>query len=321
MLFDLDLMEVIDVARPRRRAAAAEGRQLRAGADVRRRQPARVHRDSATDVRPIEITQPEGPSFKVDGHAVSWQKWRLRVGYTPREGLVLHQVGYEDRGRLPPGDLPGVDVGDGRPLRRPGADAPIKNVFDEGEYGVGLLLNPLTLGCDCLGEIHYFDGTGQRPGRPAGQDPQRDLHARGGLRRRLEAHRLPDREGRGPPLAPTRDLLLRHRRQLRVRLLLVPLSRRHDPVRGEAHRRAVDRGDRGRARTRSYGDHRGARASTGRTTSTSSTSAWTCRSTASANSVYEVDAAAVPPGPDNPYGNAWVTKKTLLARESPRRSG
>jgi primary-amine oxidase len=34
------------------------------------------------------------------------------------------------------------------------------------------------------------------------------------------------------------------------------------------------------------------------------------------NSVYEVDAAALPPGDDNPYGNAWVTKKTLLARES-----
>ena len=34
------------------------------------------------------------------------------------------------------------------------------------------------------------------------------------------------------------------------------------------------------------------------------------------NSVYEVDAAALPPGPDNPYGNAWVTNKTLLARES-----
>jgi primary-amine oxidase len=37
------------------------------------------------------------------------------------------------------------------------------------------------------------------------------------------------------------------------------------------------------------------------------------------NSVYEVDAAALPPGPDNPYGNAWVTKKTLLARESEAR--
>ena len=27
-----------------------------------------------------------------------------------------------------------------------------------GEYGVGWLANPLELGCDCLGEIRYFDG-------------------------------------------------------------------------------------------------------------------------------------------------------------------
>ena len=54
------------------------------------------------DVKPISITQPEGPSFTVDGWSVSWQKWRLRVGFNPREGLVLHQVGYQDRGRLRP---------------------------------------------------------------------------------------------------------------------------------------------------------------------------------------------------------------------------
>ena len=45
-----------------------------------------------TDLKPIEIRQPEGPSFDVDGHEVRWQKWRLRVGFTPREGLVLHTV-------------------------------------------------------------------------------------------------------------------------------------------------------------------------------------------------------------------------------------
>jgi primary-amine oxidase len=54
------------------------------------------------DVRPIEITQPEGPSFTVEGNEVHWQKWRLRIGFTPREGLVLHTVGYEDGGRLRP---------------------------------------------------------------------------------------------------------------------------------------------------------------------------------------------------------------------------
>ena len=116
-----------------------------------------AHAARREDVRPIEITQPEGPSFTVDGHAVSWQKWRLRVGFTPREGLVLPQIGYTDRGRLRPVIYRAslsemyIPYGDPAPTHR------IKNVFDEGEYGVGLLLNPLQLGCYCLGEIRYFD--------------------------------------------------------------------------------------------------------------------------------------------------------------------
>jgi primary-amine oxidase len=109
------------------------------------------------DVKPIEITQPEGPSFTVDGHHVQWQKWDLRIGFTPREGLVLHQIGYDDRGTLRPiihrAGLAEMYVpyGDPAPTHR------IKNVFDQGEYGIGWLANPLTLGCDCVGHIQYFD--------------------------------------------------------------------------------------------------------------------------------------------------------------------
>jgi primary-amine oxidase len=33
-----------------------------------------------------------------------------------------------------------------------------KNAFDAGEYNLGALANSLELGCDCLGEIRYFDG-------------------------------------------------------------------------------------------------------------------------------------------------------------------
>ena len=55
-----------------------------------------------TDLRPLDITQPEGPSFTVEGNLVRWQKWSMRVGMDPLEGLVLHTVGYEDGGRRPP---------------------------------------------------------------------------------------------------------------------------------------------------------------------------------------------------------------------------
>src|SRR5262249_889625 len=54
------------------------------------------------DVKPISITQPEGVSFQIEGQQVAWQKWRFRVGFTPREGLVLHLLEYKDRDRWRP---------------------------------------------------------------------------------------------------------------------------------------------------------------------------------------------------------------------------
>lgn len=110
-----------------------------------------------TDLKPLNIVQPEGPSFEVQGHFVRWQKWQFRIGFTPREGLVLYTVGYEDQGQVRPilyraslSDMV-VPYGDPRPQHYR------KNAFDVGEYGVGTLANSLTLGCDCLGEIYYFD--------------------------------------------------------------------------------------------------------------------------------------------------------------------
>ncbi|MCU1498384.1 MAG: primary-amine oxidase, partial [Acidimicrobiales bacterium] len=45
-----------------------------------------------TDLKPLHITQPEGPSFTVEGNLVRWQRWSLRVALDPHEGLVLHTV-------------------------------------------------------------------------------------------------------------------------------------------------------------------------------------------------------------------------------------
>ncbi len=110
-----------------------------------------------TDLKSISITQPEGVSFVVEGHQVTWQKWRFRVGFTPREGLVLHLVDYFDQQRWRPilyraalSEMY-VPYGDASPTHN------FKNVFDAGEVGIGVLANSLELGCDCLGEIHYFD--------------------------------------------------------------------------------------------------------------------------------------------------------------------
>ncbi len=106
------------------------------------------------DVKPLDITQHEGPSFTVDGHHLTWQKWDLRIGFTAREGLVLHRVAYAGRSIIHRASLSEMFV----PYGDPGPMHYRKLVLDEGEYGIGLLTNSLELGCDCLGEIAYLDG-------------------------------------------------------------------------------------------------------------------------------------------------------------------
>jgi primary-amine oxidase len=113
-----------------------------------------------TDLRPLEITQPDGPSFEVDGHEIRWQRWRLRHSVHPVEGLVLHAVGYEDEGRIRPilhrASIAEMVVPYGA-SRATAATHWWKNAFDAGEWGLGRMIQSLALGCDCLGDIRYFD--------------------------------------------------------------------------------------------------------------------------------------------------------------------
>ena len=108
-------------------------------------------------LKPIAISQPDGPSFTVEGHEVRWQKWRFRVGFTPREGLVLHTISYQDGDRERPvlhrASVCEMVV----PYGDPSEASYRKNAFDIGEYGIGTMANSLQLGCDCLGTIKYFD--------------------------------------------------------------------------------------------------------------------------------------------------------------------
>ena len=78
------------------------------------------------DLREIEITQPDGPSFTLEGRELRWQRWRLRVGFSNREGLVLHEIGYEDGGGAAADLPPGVDRRAGDPLRRPQPDGALQ---------------------------------------------------------------------------------------------------------------------------------------------------------------------------------------------------
>ncbi len=109
------------------------------------------------EVTPLQISQPAGVGFTLDGHLLSWQDWQLRLGFNHREGLVLHQVGFRDAGRLRSVahrlSFAEMIV----PYRDASPDHYRRTAFDIGEWGLGFMTTSLALGCDCLGEISYLD--------------------------------------------------------------------------------------------------------------------------------------------------------------------
>ena len=112
-----------------------------------------------TTTKPYQVVQPEGPSFKIQGNHLSWEKWTFRVGFNYREGLTLHDIRYDGRSlfyRLSLGEM-FVPYGD------PRAPYPRKAAFDLGNDGAGINANNLQLGCDCLGTIKYFDAYHNTP--------------------------------------------------------------------------------------------------------------------------------------------------------------
>ncbi|MGI5127823.1 primary-amine oxidase [Pseudonocardia sp. CA-107938] len=110
-----------------------------------------------TSQKPIEISQPEGPSFTMSDNLLEWENWSLRIGFDAREGLVLHQIAFRDGGR----QRPIVHRASISEMVVPYADpSPIRswqNYFDTGEYMIGRYANALELGCDCVGDITYLD--------------------------------------------------------------------------------------------------------------------------------------------------------------------
>ena len=108
-----------------------------------------------TDLKPIELTQPEGPSFSVDGHQITWADWTFRFGFDIREGLTLHQISIDGRPVVYRASIAEMVV----PYADPSPVRYWQNYFDQGEYLFGRYTNSLELGCDCLGEIKYFDVT------------------------------------------------------------------------------------------------------------------------------------------------------------------
>ena len=109
------------------------------------------------ELKPLQVTQPDGVSFTLHGQLLRWQNWELRLGFNPREGLVLFAIGFVDAGRLRPiahrMSFAEMIV----PYRDATTDHYRRTAFDIGEWGLGFMTTSLELGCDCLGQISYLN--------------------------------------------------------------------------------------------------------------------------------------------------------------------
>jgi primary-amine oxidase len=109
------------------------------------------------EVAPLEVSQPSGAGFTLDGHLLRWQNWQVRLGFNHREGLVLHQVAFRDGQRWRPVAHRMSFAEMFVPYRDASPDHYRRTAFDIGEWGLGFMTTSLELGCDCLGEISYLD--------------------------------------------------------------------------------------------------------------------------------------------------------------------
>jgi primary-amine oxidase len=146
---DMNTMELLEVD-----DQSSVDRPRTMGEYVPRLVPGQRLRD---DVKPLDINQAEGASFELDGNLLSWQKWSMRLGFNPREGLVIHTLGYDDGGSVRPVAHRMSFAEMVVPYRDPTNDHKARTAFDIGEWGLGFMTTSLELGCDCLGEISYLD--------------------------------------------------------------------------------------------------------------------------------------------------------------------
>jgi primary-amine oxidase len=40
-----------------------------------------LQKDRRETAKPYQVVQPDGPSFQVEGNLLTWEKWRMRIGF------------------------------------------------------------------------------------------------------------------------------------------------------------------------------------------------------------------------------------------------
>jgi primary-amine oxidase len=154
---DANRMQVIDVTDTGRRPV----NRTASDAPGRTRPP----------LAPLVTRQPDGPGFTIRGSEVSWQGWRFRVGFNPREGVVLHQVGFESGGRVRP-IVYRLALGEIYvPYALPDPMWSWRSALDVGEYNLGQFLERLEPGRDVPTNAVVLDAVTPSDRGSAGDPP------------------------------------------------------------------------------------------------------------------------------------------------------
>ena len=265
------------------------------------------------ELAPLQILQPDGPGFTVQDGLLRWGPWQLRVSMHPIDGLVLHQVSYIDGDRARPVLYRASVAEMVVPYGSTATSHWWKNAFDAGDVGLGKSANSLTLGCDCLGEIVYLDGV--------------QVDEDGTARAMPKVICLHEEDyGIGWKHTDLANGVAEVRRSRRMVVSFIATVGNYEygffwyfyldgtiqaevKLTGIIQTQAVEPGTRvpyaNPVTPELAGPHH---------QHLFSFRLDTCVD-GPVNSVYEVDAVPVPPGPDNPHGNAFTARSTLLATE------
>ncbi|KAK4405728.1 Primary amine oxidase [Sesamum angolense] len=113
-----------------------------------------------TRIKSMTISQPNGPSFTIDGSNVRWEDWVLHLSFDMRAGLIISLASIYDpekneyrrvmyRGFISELFVPYMDLTE---------EWYYRTFFDAGEYGLGLCAVPLVPLRDCPENAVSMDG-------------------------------------------------------------------------------------------------------------------------------------------------------------------
>lgn len=125
------------------------------------------------------------PTYRLDGHRVTWEGWQFEFGMDPREGLVLYRVAHRDEAGVPRSILSRASLAE---MLVPYGDTAtawrFRSVFDVGEFGLGATATTLVAGADVPDGATLRDAVlADEAGRPRRLEQVIGLYERdGGLR-------------------------------------------------------------------------------------------------------------------------------------------